>query len=213
MTLAALGVSLTVLLGFAALAVDVANGYVVRGILQHAVDDATITAQRWSAQVDDPGVDSAAVLAAAVSAAVAAARRDVQAHGLATVTAVDAAVAGSRLRVGARASVRTWFLRAFGVESLTPSASSDVVLWTAASGAASPPAVPGPGVAPAPTFPTAAGPVPLLMFPDGPAGPSVQQGDAAPAPGPPSGAAGDPAGPPSGDPPAGGGGGIYESGD
>jgi Flp pilus assembly protein TadG len=164
--IAALGVTLAVLLGFAALAVDVANGYVVRGILQHAVDDAAVTAQRWSAQVDDVGVDPGTVQAQAVAAAIAVAQRDVQAHGLGGVTAVDAAVAGSRLRIAARASVRTWFLQALGITTWLPSASSEVALWTPASP------------------PGTAGPIPAATLPEGPAGTGgAQQGDAAPGPG------------------------------
>lgn len=138
MTLGVLAVVLTTLLGFAALAVDVANGYVARAILQHAVDDGAITAQRWSAQVDDPGADPSAVQNRAVAAGLETARRDIEAQGLAGATAVEAAVAGSHLRIVARASIRTWFLRPFGAATLAPSASADTVLWMAASSAAPP---------------------------------------------------------------------------
>lgn len=173
MIIAALGVTLAALLGFTALAVDVANGYVVRGILQHAVDDAALTARRWSAQVDDPGVDPGAVRAQAVAAAIAVARRDVRAHGLGDVTAVDATVAGSRLRIAARASIRTWFLQALGIATWLPSASSDVVLWTPAAPAGH------------------AGSAPGVTLPESPGGAGgAQQGDAAPGPAPSDGSSG-----------------------
>jgi Flp pilus assembly protein TadG len=187
MMLAALGATLAALLGFTALAVDVANAYVVREILQNAVDDGARTAQRWSAQVDDPGVDPAAVQAQAVAAAVGAAQRDIQAHGLARVTVVDTALAGSRLRIAARASVPTWFLRALGITRWRPAASSEIALWTAASSAAaSSPGAPAPAVT-TPTFPSASGPIPVLTLPELPEGEAgsgggVQQSDAAPGP-------------------------------
>ena len=128
MTLGVVAVVLATLLGFAALAVDVANGYVARAILQHAVDDGALTAQRWSAQVDDPGADPSAVQNQAVAEALETARRDIEAQGLAGATAVEAAVAGSHLRIAARATIRTWFLRPLGIATLAPSASADTVL-------------------------------------------------------------------------------------
>lgn len=194
MMLAMLGASLAALLGFTALAVDVANAYVVRGILEHAVDDAARTAQRWSAQVDDPGADPGAVQAQAAAAAIDTARRDIQAHGIAGVTVVESALAGSRLRIAARASIRPWFLPIAGVTSWLPSASADVALWTPASpAAASWSAAPPPGVT-TPMFPPASGPAPALTLPEGPAasGGGVQPGDAAPGPGPSSGSTGAP---------------------
>ncbi|HKX17351.1 MAG TPA: pilus assembly protein TadG-related protein, partial [bacterium] len=138
MTLGMVAVVLTTLLGFTGLAVDVANGYVARAILQHAVDDGALTAQRWSAQVDDPGADPSTVQNQAVAAALETARRDIEAQGLAGATAVEAAVTGSHLRIAARASIRTWFLRPLGVATLAPSASADTVLWTAAPSAGPP---------------------------------------------------------------------------
>ncbi|HEV2282797.1 MAG TPA: hypothetical protein VGX75_10485 [bacterium] len=188
MIIAALGVTLAAFLGFTALAVDVANGYVARGILQHAVDDAALTARRWSAQVDDPGVDPGAVRSQAVAAAIAVARRDVQAHGLGDVTALDATVAGSRLRIAARASIRTWFLQALGIATWLPSASSDVTLWTPAAPAGH------------------AGPAPSVTLPESPGGAGgAQQGEAAPEPAPSDGSSGAPP-----DSPASGGGDIME---
>lgn len=156
MIVAFLAASLIVLLGCAGLAVDVANGYVVRAILQNAADDGARTAQRWSTQVDDPGANPETVQAQAVAAALATARRDVRAHGLADATAVDAVVAGSRLRITARASVNTWFLRALGVTTWTPAAASEALLWTAARqtalpAGAPPLAPPVPPVFPAPS--------------------------------------------------------------
>ena len=193
MIIATLGAALVVLLGFTALAVDVANGYVVRGILQHAVDDAALTAQRWSAQVDDPGVDPGTVQAQAVAAALDTVHRDIQAHGLAGVSAVNAAVAGSRLRIAARASIHTWFLRALGIGSWLPSASSDAALWTPVSPAgtsSSASAVPPAGAATAPVFPALSGPAPVVTLPEGPAAPGGGQADAAPGPGPSDGSSG-----------------------
>ncbi len=168
MILGTTGVTLAILLGFTALAVDIANGYVARSILQHAVDDGAVTAQRWSAQVDDPGADPGAVEAQAVAAALDSARRDIAAQGLAGVTAVEAAVAGPRLRIAARASIRTWFLRPFGITTLAPSASSDTALWTALPGGA-------------PVVPAAPGPAPAVALPEAPGGSGAagQSGDVA----------------------------------
>lgn len=187
--MAGLGVALAALLGFAGLAVDVANGYVVREILQHAVDDGALTAQRWSTQVDDPGVNPSIALTQAVASALDTARRDIQAHGLSGGAVLDAAVAGSRLRITARASVRTWFLRPFGITTLAPSASSDVALWMPAATPGGPPGT-------APVFPSAAGPAPAATLPEaqGNAG-GAQAGDAAPGPGPSDGLSGGSDGP------------------
>lgn len=197
MTLSVVAVMLTTLLGFTALAVDVANGYVARAILQHAVDDGALTAQRWSTQADDPGADPSAVQTQAVAAALETARRDIDAQGLAGAAAVEAVVAGSRLRIAARASIRTWFLRPFGVATLAPSASADTVLWTAVS-SASPSARGAAAGGPAPALPPAIRPAPAVILPEAPGG--AQPGDA-PA-GPPSGefpGAADAPGPPGGD--------------
>ncbi|HEV2439488.1 MAG TPA: pilus assembly protein TadG-related protein [bacterium] len=197
MMIATFGAILVVLLGFAALAVDVANAYVVRGILQHAVDDAARTAQRWSAQVDDPGVDPGAVQAQAVAAASSTARRDIEAHGLAGVTVVETALVGSRLRIAARASVRTWFLRVLGIASWLPSASSDAALWAAVPPASST-AAPSVAVG-TPAFPPVAGPLPSVTLPEGPAGGlnnGAQPRDTAAGPGPAGGStSGDSSGP------------------
>jgi hypothetical protein len=196
MMLATLAALLVVLLGFTGLAVDVANGYAAREMLQHAVDDAARTAQRWSSQVDDPGVDPAAVQTQAVAAAVAIARRDVQAEGLAAATVVTTALAGSHLRIAAQASVSTWFLRALGISLWRPAASSDVILWTPASS----PALPTPSASGAPAVPV---PLPQLTFPEGSERSQAQgpePGGPGPGPGPDSNA-----GPGPGDPgPAGG---------
>lgn len=184
MMLAALGTALLVLAGFAAAAVDVANGYVAQGILQHAVDDAARTAQRWSAQVDDSGTDAGAVEARAIAKAVDTAHRDVDAHGLSAVTVVQTGLAGSRLRIAARAAIRTWFLRAFGIKTWFPSASSDVALWTTLP----PPAVssfpsPSPVAAPAPLFPASTGAFPTVIIPEGVGSAGTgAQGDATPGP-------------------------------
>ena len=194
--LTTLGATLAVLLGFAALAVDVANAYVVRGILEHAVDDGARTAQRWSAQVDDPGMDSGAVQAQAVSAAIATAQRDLRAHGLAGAAVVGTAVAGSRLRIAARARVRTWFLRVLGIASWLPSASADVALWTAAPPVTASPLAPPPSV-PAPAFPPLSGRPPVLTLPEGSLDASDrggQRADAAPGPGAADGSPGAPGG-------------------
>jgi hypothetical protein len=174
MMLAMLGALLAVLLGFAGLAVDAANGYTARQILQHAVDDAGRTAQRWSAQVNDPGVDAAAVQTQAVAAGVATARRDLQAAGLAAVTVIDTSLVGTHLRIAAQASVPTWFLRALGILLWRPAAASDVVLWAAAMPA------PGPGEGPAGT--EAQGPQPGDTV-SGP-GPADAAGPGPDAPGP-----------------------------
>jgi Flp pilus assembly protein TadG len=133
--LAGFSAALVVLCGFAALAVDVANGYVVRGMLQHAVDDGVRTAQRWSAQVDDPGTTPAAVQGQAVAAAIATAQRDLRAQGLGGTAAVNGTLTGSAFRLDARVPVPTWFLRVFGIASWSAAASSQAVLWTPASAA------------------------------------------------------------------------------
>lgn len=189
MIVAFLGVSLILLLGCAGLAVDVANGYVVRGILQNAVDDAARTAQRWSTQVDDPGANPETVQVQAVAAALATARRDVRAHGLAAATVVDGVLAGSRLRITARAAVNTWFLRALGVTSWTPAAAAEVVLWTAARRSALPAgAPPGAPLAPPVVPPSSALPPGVVPHEAGSGG-----ADRGPAPG------NDAAGPPGND--------------
>jgi hypothetical protein len=126
--------------------------------------------------------------AQAVTAALAVARSDIRAHGLADVTVVDTALAGSRLRIAARASIRTWFLRALGIESWLPTASSDAALWTAAPPAAATSSTAHPADAvTAPIFPPASGALPALALPEGPAGgldTGVQRADNAPGSGP-----------------------------
>lgn len=201
MILATLAALVVVLFGFAGLAVDVANGYAVRATLQHAVDDASRTAQRWSAQVDDPDADPAAVQTQAVAAAVAIARRDVEAGGLGAVSVVDTSLAGPHLRIAARASVPTWFLRALGISSWRPAASSDVILWTPVrSPQFGSPAAPGVG----PSLPAPVGPSPQPTFPEGPQagqGSGPQPGDVSPGLGSTGGPGGGPAdtGPTGGD--------------
>lgn len=214
MILAALGVMLVTLLGFAALAVDVANGYAAQGMLQHAVDDAARTAQRWSAQVDDPGADPAAVQAQAVAAAIATAQRDLAAQGLGNAV-VQADFADPQLHIAARASVGTWFLRALGITSWSPSASSDVALWTPVSPAAVTPA-PGPAASSPGTAPAASPSSGVATAPTvsgGPAeGPDTGAGassaaEPGPEPGPDTGSTGSADSPSSADSSSGGGGG------
>lgn len=210
MILAALGVMLVTLLGFAALAVDVANGYAAQGMLQHAVDDAARTAQRWSAQVDDPGADPAAVQAQAVAAAIATAQRDLAAQGLGNAV-VQADFADPQLHIAARASVGTWFLRALGITSWSPSASSDVALWTPVSPAAVTPAPSSPGTAPAASPSSGVATAPTVS--GGPAeGPDTGAGassaaEPGPEPGPDTGSTGSADSPSSADSSSGGGGG------
>jgi hypothetical protein len=138
--LAGFSAALVVLCGFAALAVDVANGYVVRGMLQHAVDDGVLTAQRWSTQVDDPGTNPEALQGQAVAAAIATAQRDLQAQGLGGA-AVNGTLTGSAFRLEAQVPIAAWFLRIFGIASWSAAASSQAVLWAPAS--AAPLVVPG----------------------------------------------------------------------
>lgn len=132
MILATLSAALMVLCGFAALGVDVANGYAVKNMLQYAVDDGARTAQRWSAQIADPGVNPAAVQAQAAAEAMSTAQRDLAAEGLAGTTVVDEVCSGSQLRITARAKVGTWFLRVLGIPSWNPAASAGTALWTPA---------------------------------------------------------------------------------
>jgi hypothetical protein len=200
-TLAAAGAMLAVLLGCTGLAVDVAHGYVVRGMLQHAVDDGARTAQRWSTQVDDPGVDPAAVQRQAVAAALDTVRRDLTAEGLAGATVIDTRMAGPQLNIAARASIPTWFISVIGVTSWTPSASSTVALWMPEPIA---PAAPPPGAGmPAPAFPPTAGTPPSLTLSEGAPGAGGTQTGAGPEPDISNGSSGAPGGtaePPGGAP-------------
>ncbi len=131
-------------IGFAGLAVDVRNGYVVRTMLQHAVDDGALSAQRWSAQVrDTPGGGSPDALSGAVAEGMRAVQRELQANGVAGISSAGATLTGGRLTLAARAHVRTFFLPLFGIGSWLPEAQADAVLW--APGMSALPAVSSPG--------------------------------------------------------------------
>jgi len=117
-------------IGFAGLVVDVRNGYVVRAVLQHAVDDGALSAQRWSAQASDtPGAGSADAIAGAVAEAMRVVEQELQSAGVAGISGTAAMVTGGRLTLISRAHVRTFFLPVFGIGSWLPQARADVSLW------------------------------------------------------------------------------------
>ncbi len=153
--MAFLAVLLPVLLGFAGAAVDVRNGYVVRSMLQHAVDDGAVSAQRWSAQAEDTAGDPSGVLAASAAEALAVARQELASEGMAGAANVTATLSGAEIAVTAQSRVPTFFLRVLGIDAWTVAAAADAPLWggrvapspgalvTGLSAVSSAPSVPG----------------------------------------------------------------------
>jgi len=122
---------LPVVLGFAGAAVDVGNAYTVRSMLQHAVDDGALSAERWSTAVaDGSGASAPAVLQAAVSEALVVAHDELASVGLAAST-VTATPSGAGLALSAEARVPTFFLGVFGIPLWTVVARADAPWWTA----------------------------------------------------------------------------------
>lgn len=202
------------ILGAAGLAVDVGHGYLVRAILNHAVDDGVRSGVRWSAQAQDTSGDGGAIIAAAVAAAQSVARADLAAQGLGRARAT-ATLSGGHLTVSAEASAPTFFLSVFGLTHWTVRASADGWFIPTAAGTSIPAAVPF-------LSPTAvAPPAPALLVPESPREAPGSPPERAPEP-PPSEAPEPPPseGSPSPDPPSeepcdcggGGGGGAAEGG-
>ncbi len=81
-----------VIFGFAGLAVDVRNGYVVRSMLQHAVDDGALSALRWSAQVFDSLGAQDVFVGQAVQESLSVAQQELQSQGLSGISSVKASV-------------------------------------------------------------------------------------------------------------------------
>jgi len=126
---------LPVVLGFAGAAVDVGNAYAVRSMLQHAVDDGVLSAERWSAEIDDrSGASAAGVLQAAVSEALLVAQHELASEGLAAST-VTATPSGAGLALAAQARVPTFFVDLFGIPAWTVGARADAPWWTAPASA------------------------------------------------------------------------------
>ncbi|GEM_PF-1200943 len=142
-----LAVLLPVLLGFVGAAVDVRNGYVVRSMLQHAVDDGAVSAQRWSAQAEDAVGDPSGVLAASAAEALAVARRELASEGIATTASVTATLSGAEIAVTAQSRVPTFFLRALGIHAWTLAAAANALLWGGRTAASSGAPVTGPSSA------------------------------------------------------------------
>ena len=130
---------LPVVLGFAGAAVDVGNAYAVRSMLQHAVDDGALSAERWSTQAaDGAGVSAPAVLQAAASEALRVAQDELGSAGLAA-SIVTAAPSAAGLTLAAEARVPTFFLGLFGIPAWTVVARSDAPWWTAPTSSAAGP--------------------------------------------------------------------------
>jgi hypothetical protein len=120
-------------IGFAGLAVDVSNGYAVRSILQHAVDDGALSALRWSAQLLDSATrDSAGIQQEAVRESLRIAQQELRSHGMAGIARLSAALVGGGLVLTASATVPTYFLVLFGVRSWSPRVRAHTKLWTPA---------------------------------------------------------------------------------
>lgn len=138
--LAAVLMAITV--GFAGLAVDVRNGYIVRSILQHAVDDGALSALRWSMQVyDSPQADPDSVARAAAQEALRVAQQELLSQGVSGISRVQADLTAGHLTLTASASVPTYFTALFGVSRWFPRVRADAALWTPLSISASPPAL------------------------------------------------------------------------
>ncbi len=135
-------VLMIIVMGFAGLAVDVRSGYVVRSILQHAVDDGALSALRWSMQVyDSPQADPDGVAWAAAQEALRIARQELHSQGVSGISRVEAALAAEHLTLTASASVPTYFATLFGVGHWVPRVRADTALWTPPPVSASPPAL------------------------------------------------------------------------
>jgi hypothetical protein len=135
-----LALVMVVLLGCAGLAVDVRNGYVVRAMLQHAVDDGAISAQRWSVQVQDtPGAGSEGIIQGAEAEALQVVEQELRSQGVLTISNATASVAGNSIVLAAQARVPTFFAALFGLRYWAPHVEADAPLWTPAAASVSPP--------------------------------------------------------------------------
>ncbi|HLJ61577.1 MAG TPA: pilus assembly protein TadG-related protein [bacterium] len=122
---------LPVLLSFTGAAVDVRNGYVVRSMLQHSLDDGVLSAQRWSAQTDDTsGAAPGGIEQGAIAEALVVARQELASEGLSRATVTTAMPSGGRLTMTAETPVPTFFLGALGIRSWTVVARADIALWS-----------------------------------------------------------------------------------
>ncbi|HYM69857.1 MAG TPA: pilus assembly protein TadG-related protein [bacterium] len=126
---------LPMLLGFTGAAVDVRNGYVVRSMLQHSLDDGVLSAQRWSAQADDAPGASGGIGPDAIAEALAVAHQELASEGLSRATVTTATPSDGQLTMTAEAQVPTFFLGVLGIRSWTVVARADIVLWGGQAGA------------------------------------------------------------------------------
>lgn len=127
-------VLVAVAIGFAGLVVDVRNGYVVRAMLQRAVDDAALSAQRWSAQAGDtPAGGAANAIAGAVAEAMRVVDQELRSENVAGISVTSATLTGGHLTLRSRARVRTFFLPLFGIGFWLPDVRADIALWAPAT--------------------------------------------------------------------------------
>jgi hypothetical protein len=117
-----------VILGSAGLTIDVRNGYVVRGILQRAVDDGARSALRWSVQGEDTPEGARGIIPEAVAEALRVAGSDLASSGIAAMSNATATLSGGHLVVAAHSRVPTFFLGLFGIPVWYPEARADAVL-------------------------------------------------------------------------------------
>jgi Flp pilus assembly protein TadG len=121
-----------VLIGCAGLVVDVRNGYVVHGMLQHAVDDGALSALRWSVQADDtPNGSAPSAVSDAVAEAMRVVQQELASDGVGGMSTASATLTSGRLIVTAKASVPTFFLSVAGVRLWEIAAHANVKLETA----------------------------------------------------------------------------------
>lgn len=124
-----MAVLLPVIIGFAGVAVDVRNGYLVRAMLQHAVDDGALSALRWSAQAGDAPGRGPGTVSEAVAEAVRIVRQELRSDGITAISDVVATVFGRHLTITAGAHVPTFFLTIFGIGHWSPRVRADAALW------------------------------------------------------------------------------------
>jgi Flp pilus assembly protein TadG len=117
-----------VILGSAGLTIDVRNGYVVRAMLQHAVDDGARSALRWSVQGEDTPGGVVAIAPEAVAEALRVAGTDLASAGIAAMSSATATLTGGHLVVAAHSRVPTFFLGLFGIPAWYPEARAGAVL-------------------------------------------------------------------------------------
>lgn len=135
-----IAITMIVLLGCAGLTADVRNGYMVRAMLQHAVDDGAISAQRWSVQAQDtPGAGAAGVVQGAAAEALRVVEQELRSQGVFGISSATVSLTGNTIVLTAEARVPTFFAALFGLRYWASRVQAAAALWPPITATVPPP--------------------------------------------------------------------------